>query len=59
MIILYIMYIIMFDFCVGAERLTMDALVKKKHVHAVWGRGISREKGANFVSVTSLHLELV
>jgi len=29
MIILYIMYIIMFDFCVGAERLTMDALVKK------------------------------
>jgi hypothetical protein len=49
----------MFDFCVGAERLTMDALVKKKHVHAVWGRGISREKGANFVSVTSLRLELV
>ena len=48
----------MLDFCVGAECSTMDALLKK-NLHAGWGRAISREKGANFVSVTSLHLELV
>ena len=52
------MCIIMLDFYVGAERLTIDMLYLKKHVHAGWGRAINREKGANFASVTSLHPEI-
>ena len=48
----------MLDFCVGAECLTMDALLKKKNMHAGWGRAISREKEAKFVSVTRIHLSI-